>query len=851
MVIQLTNETYTNDKYLQYHDQFPFPLSAFQKFAIEAIVTGNHTLSCVPTGSGKTLPALFAIEFFTSQTPKKKVIYTSPIKALSNQKYYEFTQKFPHLSIGLLTGDIKINPEADVLIMTAEILQNTLYKKTQLTEQHGNVNPLLMFDMDFDNELACVIQDEVHMINDADRGHVWENTILMLPRHIQMVMLSATLDDPAKFAKWIETRGDNGDNAVIEKQVYLATSSYRPVPLTHYSFITATSALFKCVRDKSEQERIRRQINTLHVIQDSNGKFDEVKYHELKKTLSLITHNKVFIKRSFILNEVCKYMVEKSMLPAVCFILSKRQIAEAAREVTVPLLEDDSKVSYTVARECEQLLRSKISNFQEYLTLPEYVNMVSLLEKGIAIHHSGVMPIIREIVEIMFERGYIKLLFATETFSVGLNMPIKTVLFTDVKKFDGNTRRMLLPHEFVQASGRAGRRGIDTVGNVIHLSNLFRDIDLINYRTMMHGKPQTLVSKFRISYNLVFNLIASSLQTNNEDMPNNSGQKKCIEFCNKSMIQHEISSQVNEYNKQIQTEQSELERIMGSMESMRTPSNIIDTYNDMKEKMNSSKNKVRKQAERDIKNIEDTYRHLKTDLNTVFRMKEKQSSINTLQHDSVNTSHYLQHNTQILIDKFYEEGFIQDMTSDTTQMVTKKGMYATNIREVPCMVLSEIVITDSFKLLTTQEFIALASCFAGIKVPEENRCIIPPSNLPKHLRACIEDAIDYSNYYMDFENTHKMSTGTNYELTYDIIQHVIDWCNATTQEECKLILQDLETNDIVSTGEFVKALIKIANIASELERTCEFVGDIALKEMLSNVPTMIVKYIATNQSLYV
>ena len=806
MVIQLTNETYTNDKYLQYHDQFPFPLSAFQKFAIEAIVTGNHTLSCVPTGSGKTLPALFAIEFFTSQTPKKKVIYTSPIKALSNQKYYEFTQKFPHLSIGLLTGDIKINPEADVLIMTAEILQNTLYKKTQLTEQHGNVNPLLMFDMDFDNELACVIQDEVHMINDADRGHVWENTILMLPRHIQMVMLSATLDDPAKFAKWIETRGDNGDNAVIEKQVYLATSSYRPVPLTHYSFITATSALFKCVRDKSEQERIRRQINTLHVIQDSNGKFDEVKYHELKKTLSLITHNKVFIKRSFILNEVCKYMVEKSMLPAVCFILSKRQIAEAAREVTVPLLEDDSKVSYTVARECEQLLRSKISNFQEYLTLPEYVNMVSLLEKGIAIHHSGVMPIIREIVEIMFERGYIKLLFATETFSVGLNMPIKTVLFTDVKKFDGNTRRMLLPHEFVQASGRAGRRGIDTVGNVIHLSNLFRDIDLINYRTMMHGKPQTLVSKFRISYNLVFNLIASSLQTNNEDMPNNSGQKKCIEFCNKSMIQYEISSQVNEYNKQIQTEQSELEH---------------------------------------------TYRHLKTDLNTVFRMKEKQSSINTLQHDSVNTSHYLQHNTQILIDKFYEEGFIQDMTSDTTQMVTKKGMYATNIREVPCMVLSEIVITDSFKLLTTQEFIALASCFAGIKVPEENRCIIPPSNLPKHLRACIEDAIDYSNYYMDFENTHKMSTGTNYELTYDIIQHVIDWCNATTQEECKLILQDLETNDIVSTGEFVKALIKIANIASELERTCEFVGDIALKEMLSNVPTMIVKYIATNQSLYV
>lgn len=850
MVVQLTNETYPSEgtsEYQKYFDKFPFPLSTFQKFAIEAIVTGNHTLSCVPTGSGKTLPALFAIDFFTSQEPKKKVIYTSPIKALSNQKYYEFTQKFPHLSIGLLTGDIKINPEADVLIMTAEILQNTLYKKTQLSEQHGNVNPLLMFDIDFDNELACVIQDEVHMINDADRGHVWENTILMLPRHIQMVMLSATLDDPTKFARWIETRGDDITSTTDNKQVYLATSSYRPVPLTHYSFITAPSALFKCVRDKSEQERIRRQLNTLHVIQDAKGKFDEVKYHELKKIIGIINDNKVFVKRSFILNEVCKYMFENSMLPAVCFILSKRQIAEAAKEVSVPLLEDDSKVPYTVARECEQLLRSKIPNYQEYLTLPEYVEMVKLLEKGIAIHHSGVMPIIREIVEMMFEKGYVKLLFATETFSVGLNMPIKTVLFTDVKKFDGNSRRMLLSHEFVQASGRAGRRGIDTVGNVIHLTNLFRDIDLTNYRTMMHGKPQTLVSKFRVSYNLVFNLIASSLQSSTEA----TGQTKCIEFCNKSMIQHEISSQVSEYNKRIEDEKNELQRTNTALQSIRTPVDVITTYGELKEKLNTSKNKVRKQLEREIKNIEDTHRYLKTDMTTVFRLKERETLIETLERDSVNTSQFLQQTTQILIDKFYEENFIQDITDNTNQLVTKKGVYATNIREVPCMVFSEVIMTDSFRQLNTEEFIALASCFTGIKVPEDNRQIMPPSDIPEHLKVCIQDAVRYSEHYMDFENLHKISTGTEYELTYDIIHYVMKWCNASSQEECKLVLQDLENNEIISTGEFVKALIKITNIASELERTCEFVGDIALKEMLSKVPTMVLKYIATNQSLYV
>ena len=411
-------------------DKYAFPLSPFQKFAIEAIVGGQHSLSCVPTGSGKTLPALFAIDFFTAMG--KKVIYTSPVKALSNQKYYEFTQKFPHLSIGLLTGDIKINPEADVLIMTAEILQNTLYKKA-LPQQGVTTtscsSSLLMFDMDFDTELACVIQDEVHMINDADRGHVWENIILMLPPHIQMVMLSATLDNPARFAEWIETRGTDRAN---ELQVYLATSTHRPVPLTHYSFVTAPQAIFKAIKDKAVKEKLTKDINVLHVVQTAGGAFDEKVYHNVRGIVDLLQTHRVFAKRPFVLNTVCTHMFENNMLPAVCFILSKKQIQLAAKEISVPLLEDDSKVAYTVARECEQLLRAKLPNFKEYLALPDYVDMVSLLEKGVAIHHSGVMPILREIVELMFERGHVKLLFATETFSVGLNMPIKTVSRLDI-----------------------------------------------------------------------------------------------------------------------------------------------------------------------------------------------------------------------------------------------------------------------------------------------------------------------------------------------------------------------------------------------------------------------------------
>ena len=196
------------EKYSQYFDKYPFLLSSFQKFAIEAIVEENHILVTAHTGSGKTLPAEFAIEYFVSKG--KKVIYTSPIKALSNQKLYEFSQKFPHISFGILTGDIKTNPEADVLIMTTEILMNTLYTKQRKYDIDKN-KLTTMFEMDFDNELACVIFDEIHYINDIDRGRVWEETIMMLPQHIQMVMLSATLDSPEKFALWCETRGQTNN----------------------------------------------------------------------------------------------------------------------------------------------------------------------------------------------------------------------------------------------------------------------------------------------------------------------------------------------------------------------------------------------------------------------------------------------------------------------------------------------------------------------------------------------------------------------------------------------------------------------------------------------------------------
>jgi antiviral helicase SKI2 len=257
----------------------------------------------------------------------------------------------------------------------------------------------------------------------------------------------------------------------------------------------------------------------------------------MKKTVDLFENKNVRINRSHVINNVLKHCVENEMLPALCFVFSRKMLEVCAKEVTTNLLEFDSKVPYTVARECEQIIR-RLPNYKEYLELPEYLFIVSLLEKGVAIHHAGVMPVLREMVELLYAKGYIKVLFATETFAVGINMPTKTVIFTDVNKFDGNAPRILYSHEYTQMAGRAGRRGIDTVGNVIHLNNLFRNMDSTNYKLMMKGTPQTLTSKFKVSFSLILNMI----EIGETDLEKADGTT--MRFIKRSMAQQDIEAKL-------------------------------------------------------------------------------------------------------------------------------------------------------------------------------------------------------------------------------------------------------------------------------------------------------------------
>ena len=825
-MVKICSEKYNDDsKYSSYFDEYSFPLSDFQKYAIEAIVEGHHVLVTAHTGSGKTLPAEFAINYFKKQN--KKLIYTSPIKALSNQKYSEFTRKYPHVSFGLMTGDIKINPDADVLIMTTEILMNSLFL------QEVDKAKSLEFNIDIHEELACVVFDEVHYINDIDRGQTWEKTILMLPKHIQMVMLSATIDSPERFAKWAE-REDTS------KEVYLASTNKRIVPLTHYGYLTVNDSAVKLIKDKQIEQDVRKNIHKLILLQDDKGRFNEDGYKNLFRMTKLFNQRSMYVKRKHALNNLSLYLRNNNMLPAIASVFSRKMVEICASEITVPLLEDDSKIAYTVRKECDQIIR-KLPNFKEYLELPEYNDLVALLEKGIGIHHSGMIPILREIVEIMISKKNIKLLFATESFAIGLDCPIKTAVFTGIMKFDGRSERMLLSHEYTQMAGRAGRRGIDKLGHVVHCNNLFNLPLQSDYEKMLNGKPQSLISKFRISYSLVLNLIKN----------NQVKTQQFIEFAKNSMINREIQSEINGQKIKLKELTDIRDKINEKTVFLKTNSLICNRYIDINIQLPTLKNKKRKIMEKELQQILIENPNCKQDVKAFSDEKEINDKLANENEELFYLENYIDDKVYSVCDVLVNKGFITNTQNE--YQFTDNGKIASDIAELHPLILTNLINYNNwFNELSTIEILSILSVFTDVNVSKDEKIDYPSSNNKDILNNLLFLKQDFENY-QDIEHHANINSGIDYDeaLCYDMPSLVEQWCNCNSEGECKYFIQNNVAEKGISAGDFTKALIKISTIVRELSVVAEKMNQIECLHKFSETDGKILKYITTAQSLYI
>jgi superfamily II RNA helicase len=764
-------------------------LSPFQIKAIDNIKLGNHVLVTAHTGSGKTLPAEKAIEYFTSQN--KKVIYTSPIKALSNQKFNDFSLKYPDIEVGLLTGDIKHNPGADLLIMTTEILQNKLFRL------NTNVSSFFDFDIDIETELGCVIFDEVHYINDKDRGCVWENTIIMLPNHVQFVMLSATIGNPSEFGGWIER--------IKQKPVAICSTTERVVPLIFYNYFVA-SGIDK-ITNKEEQKKINNITNTLNVIKE-NYKINYDRLHQTNQALSILDKNYKSSSRSFVVNELCNNLRDKEMFPALMFVFSRKQVEQIANEISVPLFQENEK-DYMVEPVYRQLLVSKVSNWKEYKMLPEYEVYLKLLEKGIGLHHAGMLPIFREMIEILYERKFIKILIATETFAIGLNMPTKTVCFTSLFKYDGSKSRRLHSHEFIQMAGRAGRRNIDTVGHVIILSNLFNQIKSEEYINIFNAKSNNIVSKFKIDYDLILFYISAGLSS--EDI---------ITFIKKSFMNVDIERE-SEYL------QESITQLKDRLSAMNCP-DAVKTYIELQKKVSTMKPNQKKKVMKEIKQLNIN----ETDVDIYHEIQSVKNELYQKEQSKIYTDTYIQNGVCNILSIANKYKYV--INGDT---LTDKGKMYCTIHEINPFIFCELYEhTNGFTYYSDSELFSLFSMFYELKTDVVNSSEIFSKEI-----VFIQNTIDD---IMQTELQYQIGL-TNVTFQTTLHTYVYEWMEQCDDEVTSIILLN-KIKEEVFIGEFIKCCLKIIHVCNEL-RT------ISSPDLLEKINTgchKLKKFIISNNSLY-
>ncbi len=425
-------------------------LDRFQREAMAAIEREEDVVVAAPTGAGKTLIAHFAIE--RALAAGKRAVYTAPIKALSNQKFRDLSEAFPG-QVGISTGDVSINASAPVVIMTTEIFRNTIFEDPERVR-----------------EIGWVIFDEVHYLDDPERGTVWEESLIFAPRGVRVLALSATVSNLDEFTDWIREVRSHEVRTVLEQT--------RPVPLDVYVVST-------------EGAEVAR-LDKIRAIKLSKAAFKARARRRMRDVRSYYEQAQ---------ERLVERVMARDELPLLFFLFSRA----ACERLAVACSFHDLMPSPEAARAARADFDRLADAFDLDASDPDIVQVRGLLERGIAYHHAGILPALKEVVERMFTAGHVRLLCATETFALGVNMPARSVAFEGVTRWDGKARVPLKTREFQQMAGRAGRRGIDTSGSVYVTYDPFRD-DPRQILATVNGRVEPVESQFNLSYGTLLNL---------------------------------------------------------------------------------------------------------------------------------------------------------------------------------------------------------------------------------------------------------------------------------------------------------------------------------------------------------
>ncbi|KAF7683510.1 putative ATP-dependent RNA helicase [Astathelohania contejeani] len=825
---------FVNEKILN----IDFQPDIFQRQAFYMLARNESVFITAHTSSGKTLVAEYAIRL--AQENNTRVIYTSPIKSLSNQKYYDFKDKFE--DVGLITGDVQVNPNANVIIMTTEILRNMLYRQHNILKN-----------------VEYVVFDEIHYINDRERGVVWEECLISLPQYITLILLSATIPNSVEFAAWI--------GRTKNKTVYVIGTNKRAVPLEFFIFENRKVYPFGSMGIKKMEER---------------KKLETKKMSETKKKIE----SKKKIENS--LEYILKYLKKENLLPTIFFCFSKRRCEEHARSLQSNILTTADE-----QKEISQILTQALKRLnQSDRNLPQIQRMFQLLLHGIGVHHGAILPILKEAIEILFSLNLVKVLIATETFAMGVNMPARSVVFLTLKKMDGDTSRWLHAGEYTQMSGRAGRRGLDHRGVVLIAGetpppNVLQQIAF--------GTPPALYSKFKLSFGMMLALLQHKMKV--EDVI-------------------KMSFGENDIQKMLISEMEKVNNLEEQVKDIKT-NNTIEKYLDVFEDFIKINNKLRKSAGLEttfeinlprfphciikktgnflydiinknyigedknieneiipyIENDEPFFDYKFTDSENVLltlKIREKWDQLNKMWNDNLSEifelythcrkKRMIQNEINNIKSKFDNGNFIGEYFKridflktnnylDNEKNLIKKGRVASCIKTVNEILVTEMLFNGDFNVSPelsrfnrgTMILVLFSSMVHNEKLDDDDD---ESKEIKKNI-GYINSKIELMCQRFDAINTQLIKLGIPKmkELNWDLAECIYDWCIGKSFGE---IVEEYG----VGEGALVRIILRLDECSREMIGVCQVLGDDELCAVFEEMERLIRRDIVFTPSLY-
>jgi superfamily II RNA helicase len=782
----------------------------FQKFAIEAIEQGHNVLITAKTGSGKT----FVGEYQIAKTLQRggRTFYTTPVKSLSNQKFNDLKKLFPGNSVGIMTGDIKFRPDAEIIVMTTEILRNLLFKQGTLTEKVG-VTSLLSLD-----GLDSVVFDEVHYINDEDRGHVWEECLILLPPAVKLVLLSATLSSPFGFAKWL------GESKKVP--VWLISTLWRAVPLEH----CVISGNGEYVRFYDSKETFHEDTYKGWIAERSGTLLAHDKFKDKVKAAKAGGHEgpvsgKVRPKSfEHELNTCLGKLHESGNLPAIVFVFSRAGCEKLAKKVQHTFIDSSDAAAVS------HIWDFHLSRYKGCLEFsPQAHTLKELAMRGIAYHHSGLLPFLKEILEILFARGLCKVLFATETFAVGINMPTKTVLFTALDKFTDGGERLLKTSEYIQMAGRAGRRGKDDRGLVIYLPQ--RDpVSALELKQIVCGKVASFGSRMNFGYDFLLKILNASSTSSDSGMT----EKSLIQKSYWNALEQEYLAGL----------QKDVEQVESSLLPASDDDADCELYYDIQRRIAETQNAKKKAAQRELVNWKDSHKdsvwqpklaRYEAQLELKKKKWNLEAEIDREKSIANDCNIPIVQKRRLLLE---ECGFLK---TGETLCLTPLGSLASEVNEGHPFLMTELYEheTKTLSPLSATELLTVLALFIGDKGGK------PSWNITKG----VDEVLDHLNRHVKkliaMEERHKIPYDAKlWELSTDWIEPIAEWL------EGEVSVAELAAKYELFEGNVQKALMKLGALLEEFQAMATISGNVALLKKLEDCRPLVLRDLILAESLY-